>query len=170
MKKRITLKIKVPCSTLDRPPKSLTNSRGGGTIPSQFRGISAMNSSYYHYVVDEWRYSQPTNSEKIISFWTSPRETSPRPLTLTLICGTQFLPADKSIGSVSLIQNLNSYGIEDHHEGCVTVSEGYFKDLQTALFATCKLERTGTGLSIGLRDEGIDNAEIYDFTFEVGFE
>lgn len=125
-----------------------------------------MDRTYYHYTVEEWRYRQPAGSEKSFSFWTSPRNHSPYPLNLTLVCTNPETTPATSLGSVYLVNNLEQYDIDDHHEGCVSVSGDYFKDLQTAMFSTIS---TGVNiyLEIGVREERIDKAEIFEFGFEL---
>jgi len=126
-----------------------------------------MNWTLYHYTVEEWRYRQPTDSEKCIHFWASPRNSSPLPLSLTVVCTDKEHYQGMPLGSASLINNLEQYAVEDQHEGSISVSKDYFGDIQSALFATSRTEGVTLCLELATSDACLDNAQINRFEFEI---
>ena len=124
----------------------------------------------FYYEVSEWTYKHTPGEEKLLSLWSKRISTHTKhgvPLSLTCICSENPVDKKEPIGSVEYISDLEDYGLEDMHEGLITIPADDFMVLKETLAKASTADYLGVVINLKTETINLNDAEILEFSFDL---
>jgi hypothetical protein len=124
----------------------------------------------YYYDVKEWSYKHTPGEEKMLALWAhriSPHTKQALPLSINVLSAEDQTEESTPEDTVELVSGLEDYGLDDMHEGLITIPQDDFIALKETLIKSSTAEYLGVVIILSTEASDLNEAEISEFSFEL---